>query len=46
MIASLVVVFFYRRTRHQLLYYAWLGLIWLETQARKWRDRKGGKRGA
>jgi hypothetical protein len=34
-----VVAFAHRRTRLRILYYVWLGLIWLETELRKLRDR-------
>lgn len=44
-LVSTVVGFFWRRTLIPILYYLWLGLLWLEVQVRKWRDRKGGKRG-
>lgn len=43
-LASTVTAFAWRRTRLQILYYAWLGLLWLETEVRKRRDGKQGPR--
>lgn len=43
-LAVVIVGFFWRRFGLAILYYLWLGLIWLETQLRKWRDRKKGPR--
>ena len=43
-LASTITAFAWRRTRIPLLYYAWLGLVWLETEARKRRDSKHGTR--
>jgi hypothetical protein len=44
-LATTIVGFTWRRTRLQLLYGLWLVAIWIEQQARKWRDGKGGTRG-
>lgn len=41
---STVAAFVWRRTRLQLFYWAWLALIWIETQTRKHRDRRKGPR--
>lgn len=43
-LVATVVGFAWRRTRSRLLYYAWLGIVWVEVQARKVRDRRGGDR--
>jgi hypothetical protein len=43
-ILTTIVGFVWRRTRIVLLYWLWLGMIWVEVQVRKWRDRKGGPR--
>jgi hypothetical protein len=35
-----VIAFFWRRTRNQILYWSWLGLMQIEIWVRKERDRK------
>jgi hypothetical protein len=42
LLTATVVGFAWRRTRNQILYYAWLGIVQIEIFARKERDRKGG----
>lgn len=44
-VAGTVAAFFYRRTGKTPWRYAWLGLVWLENEVRKLRDRRKGKRG-
>ncbi len=40
-----VAAFFWRRTGKPPWRWLWLGLMWIEVQVRKWRDRTGGKHG-
>ena len=44
-ILGTIAAFQWRRTGKTPWRYAWLALMWVEVQVRKWRDRKGGKRG-
>jgi hypothetical protein len=41
-IATTIIGFAWRRSRLQILYGLWLVAIWVEQQARRWRDGKGG----